>query len=365
MFGPTKIAYFYLLWFHFFVGLNIFAQSNLVINGALSASIDTNLMGVAKYFNEVKYVAIEGWEHNTCQQFYAPSYSINQGSFLTLNLHTAVGDHDFRVTNVSGKLCKPLLKGNTYLVEFYVKPFDVSHFYSGISVQFLDSIPPSQYYFKYEDFSKKCNAVSASSYVHNGYVTDTVNYTRISFTYKAKGGESVIYIYNSQPLCGKALKIKEPFNLFDDEKHAAYSYSKWCIYAVSSVNVISITDSSEACDKRVNVSDIANTTNSVKNNFVFRYDLDTDIPNERSMLDTLCNLLDEIQFKKIKIIGHTDGTGDKKYNKQLSDKRANYVANFVRKCTKAQIFIESVADEIRIEDKVKSAINRRVEVFIE
>jgi hypothetical protein len=367
MFGSTKAMRIFLLWLQIIVGLNIFAQVNLVMNGQLSVCIDTNVSGVAKFNNQVKYVEIEGWEHNTCQQLYAPNFSANNGSFLTLNLHTAVGEDDFRVTNISGKLCKPLLAGHKYLVKFYVKPFDVSHFYSGISVQFLDSIPPSQQYFSYDNFKKKCESISSACYLYDGYVSDTLNFTQISFTYSAKGGEKVIYIYNSQPLCGRSLKLSKPYNLFDDKKQATYRYSKWCVYVVSNLSVIPITNPNESCDGQVNIySDtIIDTSTSVKNSFVLRYDSGSDIPNELSMLNTLCTVLSEKRFSKVKVVSHTDGTGDEKYNKELSDKRANYVASTIGKCTDTPIVIESVADKIRVENKVQSFINRRVEVFLE
>jgi len=226
MFRQTTTLRSVFIFVQFVICLDILAQVNLVVNGRLSATVDTSLPGLAKYNNQVLPAEIEGWKHNSCQRFYSPRFSLNNGAFIILELHYAVGELDFRVINVSGKLCKPLEKGNSYLVELYVKPIDASHFYPGLSVQFLNNLPPSVNYFSYKDVKRKCDDVSFASYVHNGYITDTINFTKISFTYTAKGGESVIHIFNSQPLCGKPLKLSKPYDAFLHGKYRAFSYSR-------------------------------------------------------------------------------------------------------------------------------------------
>jgi len=86
-------------------------------------------------------------------------------------------------------------------------------------------------------------------------------------------------------------------------------------------------------------------------------------------LDSIAQLIIKKQPKKINIVGHTDNTGSTEYNKNLSEKRAAAVQNYISNKTNTQIPLTAIAmgEEFPIENNDTPegrSKNRRVEIIL-
>jgi outer membrane protein OmpA-like peptidoglycan-associated protein len=70
---------------------------------------------------------------------------------------------------------------------------------------------------------------------------------------------------------------------------------------------------------------------TVLNNIFFEFDSYELTPNSLPELDKVVRFLLEDTKASIEIGGHTDATGSNTYNQQLSERRANTVANYLVK----------------------------------
>jgi outer membrane protein OmpA-like peptidoglycan-associated protein len=91
--------------------------------------------------------------------------------------------------------------------------------------------------------------------------------------------------------------------------------------------------------------------------------------SSKAALNKFANSLKETPETDVTIYGHTDNTGSKEVNVQLSKNRAAAVASFLnsngiptdRMTTEGKAFDEPVADNATAEGRAK---NRRVEIYI-
>ncbi|WP_180022393.1 MULTISPECIES: OmpA family protein [unclassified Acinetobacter] len=92
-------------------------------------------------------------------------------------------------------------------------------------------------------------------------------------------------------------------------------------------------------------------------------------PHQQGKLNTLATQLIKYDLNKIKFIGHTDNVGQANYNQQLSEKRAQSVANVFLKqgynSSNIQIIGRGAEQPMVSNDtETNRAINRRVNVTI-
>jgi outer membrane protein OmpA-like peptidoglycan-associated protein len=89
----------------------------------------------------------------------------------------------------------------------------------------------------------------------------------------------------------------------------------------------------------------------------------------KSALTEFATSLNETPETDVTIYGHTDNTGSREINEQLSKNRATSVAEFLnsngispdRMATEGKAFDEPIADNSTVEGR---ALNRRVEIYI-
>ncbi|WP_462269826.1 OmpA family protein [Desulfobacter sp.] len=67
----------------------------------------------------------------------------------------------------------------------------------------------------------------------------------------------------------------------------------------------------------------------VLDNVLFDFDKDTIKPEAFAQLDAICEILKKNPAMSVELQGHTDNIGSKKYNMDLSQRRANSVANYI------------------------------------
>ncbi len=87
------------------------------------------------------------------------------------------------------------------------------------------------------------------------------------------------------------------------------------------------------------------------------------------MLDDVALVLNEFNKSYVQVEGHTDSTGSDDYNQQLSQRRANSVANYMvsREVLPGRLIVQGYGESQPISDNSTPAgrrENRRVEIEI-
>lgn len=94
-------------------------------------------------------------------------------------------------------------------------------------------------------------------------------------------------------------------------------------------------------------------------------------PAGKKALDKLCDELNQINFRKILVVGHTDASGSKDFNEELSLKRAQSISTYLKtKLLQPGIVIKAegrgASDPIATsQTEGANQMNRRVEIFIQ
>lgn len=112
-----------------------------------------------------------------------------------------------------------------------------------------------------------------------------------------------------------------------------------------------------------------NITLNMPSNITFGVDEAQLRPEFTNVLDGVAMVLDEYEKTLIEVAGHTDSTGSEAYNQQLSERRAEAVANYLR--TKGiqplRILSRGYGEEYPVADNSTAAgrqLNRRVELTL-
>ena len=108
---------------------------------------------------------------------------------------------------------------------------------------------------------------------------------------------------------------------------------------------------------------------NLPNGVTFPVDSTTISPTFQSTLDTIANSLIEYPDSLIDVYGHTDSTGSDQYNLDLSQRRANSVADYLvmRGVARARIRAQGYGERYPVADNTTEqgrALNRRVEIKI-
>jgi hypothetical protein len=222
------------------------AQQNLLINGNLQHfTVDSIALANKFYKTERLAIAESQWDNrNQCQALYNPEYSYTGNGFLELTLFEKTGPTDFRINNISGQLCRPLLAGKSYRVSFYIKAFSGTAVASGFGVIFSDSVIENKLFFDERAMKKSRVPDKIKPDFLNGQIIAVADsFTKIEFSYKARGGELVLTIGNfreGKPLGWQAVK---PYG----HLKKVFAYNDWCIYAVSDIKAVAEDESEIGC----------------------------------------------------------------------------------------------------------------------
>jgi len=223
------------------------------------------------------------------------------------------------VEYIETKLTSTLIKGQKYLVEFYIcRAEHRIHYVDEFGVLFTNKM----------QWNAEKTGIAIKPPVHfvnpNGF-KDTKNWTKLSTTYTAEGDESVIILGHFN------------YNKKNSIKGKAHYY-------IDDVSIIPLKEESTSSKDREQAP-VSNSqlNDSIKQKFVpvigksitlqnifFNTNKSELLPNSFEELDRLADYLLKNKGTYIEIKGHTDNTGSEKENYKLSEARAKSVANYLK-----------------------------------
>lgn len=88
-----------------------------------------------------------------------------------------------------------------------------------------------------------------------------------------------------------------------------------------------------------------------------------------NVLNSVALVLAKYNDTTMRVTGHTDSTGNEKYNQQLSEQRARSVANYLatKNVSRDRMYVEGMGENLHVADNATAegrAANRRVELYI-
>lgn len=223
------------------------------------------------------------------------------------------------------ELADTLVKDELYKVGFYIKPFSGNCYVPGIEVAF--SRNSINYYYSrdiinYDDTEQYLK-------LHNKGVETIVkdtslsildlpmdSYTKISFIYKAVGGERSIYIGSIKAYTSKEVRKTKRYGYYKNLKSKYY-----CCYLVDDVVITGLMPDSQS---QVKQSPQVRDTLS----YFFEKDSFTTVI-DYDLLKLQINQHPPDQYK-VRVIGSADISGESQYNLQLSAKRSSYISSVIK-----------------------------------
>ena len=226
---------------------------------------------------------------------------------------------------IQGKLKQTLKRDKKYNVTFYISLADSSK-YAIKRLGFMTSSQKfnayrSKTYIDAKTFSKRISNLKFHPIIKKNYLDNSKEWTKISFTYTAKGFENYFCIgnFNSNSSTEKS-KIPSRPDLF--------SY-----YYIDDVSITPLEIEVEKSSKTpiIEASKEPLKTNAIYTfkNVLFDFDKAELLAVSIQELNALYNHLKEQPTLNIEIYGHTDNVGLAKRNKALSEQRAQAVANYL------------------------------------
>lgn len=243
------------------------------------------------------------------------------------------------VKNVVASLCKPMERGETYLVSFYLKPLYGNQFTSNLGVWINKEVIPLHFQFNQKEYldsvkQKLLAPAEQADFALPDILSDTSKYTFYQFTYIAEGGEQYIYIgnlfFNNDAFWRKKTWINTSQYGFQKNR------SDWsgAYYGVDDLSVINLDDKADTCIS------VRNETQTQFNDTVFLFSIyfRFDAFKNDSLIDSLAGIINQQEdVEQLLLIGHADATGTEQYNLELSLKRANFIKNSLQSKTKLSI----------------------------
>jgi len=234
------------------------------------------------------------------------------------------------------ELKEELRNDKFYNVTFYVSLKEawfyaidnIGVYFSQTKIRYADKDPFDK---KYKEQKYKFNPQIISQ--KEKPIEDKENWTKISGTFKAKGGEKYMYLG-----CFASLSDITVKRLKKRTFRASYYYDDdISVYELDSlVNPITI---EPEINTLINVKDTLIT--EIENKKIgesiilkiiqFEFDKSDLLPNSYNSLDNLFEYLKLRPNVKIEISGHTDNTGNEERNKELSEQRAKAVFDYLTK----------------------------------
>lgn len=232
------------------------------------------------------------------------------------------------VENVAAHLCQPLTAGGKYKVTLHIKPLHGNHFTDNIGFWFTDKQLALRYEFDpktLRDSVKKglIKPFDEPDHTINRIITDTSEYTAITYEYLASGGETYLYMGN---LFFKSDQFwrKRSWQQVEQFGHKA-NRRGWmvCYYGVDDVSVERL-DGTEKCT----TTHIANKESADKpdtfllEQIYFEFDKAYTSYNWEELNARISKTGN---LKALLVVGYTDKEGTSNYNRELSKQRAVFI----------------------------------------
>ncbi len=220
---------------------------------------------------------------------------------------------------IQTKMSRPLVKGETYTLSFYVSLAERSDYaVKEFGVQFTEL--PLTVKTKSSLSRRQLSKMSGNIANHftigsQDFFTDKENWLLVTADFIANGTENYLIIGNFKDNVNTQ-KLLTKRNALDG------SY-----YYLDMVSLIrkSGREGSGLDGKRTFGLDSIN----VFQNLLFRFDTFELLPEAKAELDQISIFLTENNHLKIELLGHTDAIGDNSYNILLSENRAKAVARYL------------------------------------
>jgi outer membrane protein OmpA-like peptidoglycan-associated protein len=375
----------------------MFAQENLIMNSTLETKLnktgksyiydsghveefihnDTfSLYGLEK--KDFIQIIVKDWDYVNIPTnglrnngWFSDAGRANSGNVFKVifieNIDESHGNCLGNINNVAvGELCKPLIKGNEYLVSFYLKPFSGNHFTKNICAVFYTDSSSRKIIFgnNTQSFNEY---LKTPDWCMSEVLKDTSRYTKYEFVYTATGDEKYFHIGNIRCINDTYSDKKTFKNSFQKTKQYGYWRNHenkfMCRYALDDISVFPISNKNEICiADELLTENIAREKSDTILLATLLFDYNKSVNSEK--LDALINTVYYAEnIEKLIVSGHTDKEGTEEYNKQLSLKRAAFVSEKLMLFTSLPIEIIGYGFTQPFSD-TDNRLNRRVEVFV-
>ncbi|WP_396635374.1 OmpA family protein [Maribacter sp. R77961] len=262
---------------------------------------------------------------------------------------------------VQASLVEPLKKDVTYKLSFYVSLAERSDFaIKAFGIQFTQSpvSVPTRKVLSRMHLSKVSGDVSNYFEIkYSDFYSDKKDWVLVEKEFVANGTEQYMIIGNF-----KSNKRTQKFRTKRNVTQGSYYY-------LDMVRITTIDDHGNSSkDKSEKVLFKLDEINTFKD-ILFDFDTFVLVPSARKELEEIAAYLADNLSLKIRINGHTDGTGSEAYNKLLSENRAKAVAQYFINAgiTSDRISYAGLGSEKPVKENTTSAgrkTNRRVEFVI-
>ena len=227
---------------------------------------------------------------------------------------------------LQAELTTPLVKDKKYRVSFYVSlaersDFAVKEFGILFSKDKIE-IPIKKELSKKQLYNETTNKYTFMEVGYSNFYSDTKDWIQVYTQFTAKGSERFMTLGN--------FKSNKRTRLFKTKKNAqqgAYYYVDMVVVeALDNVEKNLVTGNDE---KTQNFFELDKT--HIFGNLLFEFDRFQLQEPSKKEIGTLYAYLNTHDGLQIEISGHTDSVGGDSYNKWLSNKRAEAVANYLMK----------------------------------
>lgn len=228
---------------------------------------------------------------------------------------------------IQAELTRPLEKGKTYQVSFYVSLAERSDFaineFGLLFAKDKLEIPIKKVLSKSHWYRQKGNAYTYMEIGYFNFYADTQDWIPVSSRFVAKGTEKYMVLGNFKNNA-RTRKFKTEYTA----KQGAYYYvDKVEVQAAESSDSNSDENSVQSIDAQKGSSALDKIY--VFENILFEFDHSEVLQTVRHELHRLSDYLKANPNLNITINGHTDSKGTDRYNRQLSGKRAKAVADYL------------------------------------
>ncbi|MGI9552783.1 MAG: OmpA family protein [Aurantibacter sp.] len=227
---------------------------------------------------------------------------------------------------LQAELSETLIKGKNYRVSFYVSlaersDFAIKEFGVLFSSEKL-SIPIKKELSKMHRYKNKGISYNYMEIGYTNFYSDTKDWILVHTQFRAKGHEKYLILGN--------FKNNARTRMFKTKRNAnqgAYYYIDMVSVNLNEppsekTELVAIADGKET--KNIELD-----KNYIFKNVLFEFDRSVLLQSSKKELKKVVNHLESNAMLRIAINGHTDNVGTKAYNQELSQKRAEAVANYL------------------------------------